>query len=156
MGSTPVFKKDEDLLEKVQQRATRLLPHLRHLDYPERLKVLKLPTRSYRMQRAEVIQIYKILRGLDRIDLNHLFQTDDSGRTRGHSKKLKKSRCRLKIRQNAFSSTCRIINNWNALPEEAVSVTSINMFKSVVERHWQFHPLKFSPYQRLPNVTRGK
>ena len=33
----PMFKRDEGLLEKVQQRATRLLPELRQKTYPDRL-----------------------------------------------------------------------------------------------------------------------
>ena len=34
----PMLKRDEDLLEKVQQRATRLLPDIRHMEYSDRLK----------------------------------------------------------------------------------------------------------------------
>ena len=65
-----MLKKDEDLLEKVQQRATRQLPHLRHLEYPERLKALGLETLAYRRQRAEVLQIYKIMKGIKHLDVN--------------------------------------------------------------------------------------
>ena len=57
----PMFKRDEDLLEKVQQRAIRLLPELRQKTYPDRLKDLQLPTLAYRRQRADLIQIFKIL-----------------------------------------------------------------------------------------------
>ena len=65
-----MLKKDEDLLEKVQQRATRQLPHLRHLEYPERLKALGLETLAYRRQRAEVLQSYKIMKGIEHLDVN--------------------------------------------------------------------------------------
>ena len=34
----PQFKKDEDLLERVQQRATRTTRGLEHLSYEERLR----------------------------------------------------------------------------------------------------------------------
>jgi len=37
---TPQFKKDEDLLERVQQRATRIMRRLEHLSYEQRLREL--------------------------------------------------------------------------------------------------------------------
>ena len=36
----PYKKGDIEALEKVQKRATKILPSLRHISYPDRLKVL--------------------------------------------------------------------------------------------------------------------
>ena len=150
----PMFKKDEDLLEKVQQRATRQLPHLRHLEYPERLEALGLETLVYRRQRAEVLQIYKIMKGIEHLDVHKFFQLVNNSRTRGHSMKVKKPRFKYMLRQNSFS--VRSCNNWNSLPDSAVTASSVNQFKSILEKHWGSHPLKFSPYQRRSDTKRGK
>jgi len=40
----PYKKGDIEALEKVQKRATQILPSLRHISYPDRLKVCKLTT----------------------------------------------------------------------------------------------------------------
>ena len=44
----PNYKTDIHKLEKIQRKATRMVESIRHLDYEERLKVLKLPSLFYR------------------------------------------------------------------------------------------------------------
>ena len=51
---SPNFKREEDLLEKVQQRATRMFSEFSHLPYEDRLRALNLPTLIYRRQRADI------------------------------------------------------------------------------------------------------
>jgi len=48
---TPYKKGDIEALQKVQKRATKILPSLRHLRYSERLKKCKLTTPHYRQIR---------------------------------------------------------------------------------------------------------
>ena len=45
--------------EKVQRRATKTLPNLKHLPYIERLKKLKLPCLKYRSIRGDLNEVYK-------------------------------------------------------------------------------------------------
>jgi hypothetical protein len=55
----------------------------------------------YRRARGDIIEVYKILHG--KYDVDHaLLGREESRGTRGHSLKLKKPRCRLKVRQNFF------------------------------------------------------
>lgn len=45
---SPYLVKGVEALEKVQQRATRILPNMKHLTYEEKLLAMNLPSLSYR------------------------------------------------------------------------------------------------------------
>ena len=50
----PYRKKDIDTLERIQRRATKLIPELGNLSYDERLKECGLTTLKTRMLREEI------------------------------------------------------------------------------------------------------
>ena len=135
------YKKDKITLENVQRRATRLVKCIKHLPYSERLKVLGLPTLEYRRERADMIQVYKILHGIDIANREKLFQMAPYTTTWGHPLKLFKKRCRLNLRSNYISQ--RVIDQWNGLPINLVTAPSLNAFKSRLNNFWKYHPFKF-------------
>ncbi|XP_071963856.1 uncharacterized protein [Antedon mediterranea] len=99
----PIRKRDQDEIEKVQQRAARLIPRYRNIPYEQRLRILGLPTMRYRRQRVDIIQVFRIVKGFDRISINTSFEFDIESRTRGHPYKLKFKSSRLNIRRDTFS-----------------------------------------------------
>ena len=52
-------------IEGVQRRATKMIPELKHLSYPERLEKLKLPTMAYRRARGDMIEVFKLVAQID-------------------------------------------------------------------------------------------
>ncbi|MEW8547283.1 MAG: reverse transcriptase domain-containing protein, partial [Candidatus Thiodiazotropha sp.] len=139
---SPLYKKDKIVIENTQRRATRLVPSLKGLSYPERLRRLGLPTLEYRRERADVVEVYKILNNIDLVNKEKLFQMATYQATRGHPLKLFKKRARLNMRANSFS--VRVIDNWNNLPASVVMAPSLEAFKSRLNKHWQYHPAKFT------------
>ena len=56
----PHYKEDQ-ALQKVQKRATKLIPSIQNLPYEERLRQLNLPSLMHRRRRGDMIQIYNII-----------------------------------------------------------------------------------------------
>jgi len=134
----PQFKKDMELLEAVQRRATKIIPSLRNLSYEERLRCMDLPSLLYRQLRGDAIETYKYLHGQYRtnyLSLFYMFDPQSGVSTRGHSLKLQKRDCKSMLRANVLG--VRIVNFWNSLPENVVSAESVNCFKSRFDCHCQ-------------------
>lgn len=138
---SPIFKKDIIAIEQVQRRATRIVPGMKNLSYEERLKTLGLPTLQYRRERADVLQVYKILHEYEEINLNSGLPLSDNVNTRGHSLKLEKVRAQNRSGQNRFRK--RVVNNWNGLSDITVTASSVNSFKSQLNTDWKNKPNKF-------------
>ncbi len=66
----PCYVADIRKVEGVQHTATKIIPELRDKPYHERLQSLKLYSMEYRRRRVDMIQTYKILKDIDRIDSN--------------------------------------------------------------------------------------
>ena len=127
-----------ELIETVQRRATRMLPSLKGLDYKERLKALKLPSLAYRRIRGDMIEVFKLLHGnyklADRLKFLQLDPRTTGMNTRGHKMKLLKQKWNNDSRKYAF--VVRIVNAWNSLPGDVVNVTSLEKFKSRLDKCW--------------------
>ena len=61
-------------IENVQRRATKLVTSIKHLSYQERLKQLGLPSLEYRCERADLIDVYKIMNNIDQVEKDKFFK----------------------------------------------------------------------------------
>ena len=81
-------QKDIDKVERVQRRVTKMIPNLRNKSYEERLEELNLFTLSHRRLRGDLIQVFKIIKGIDNMDCSKYFTIDRSNYTRGNGCKI--------------------------------------------------------------------
>ena len=86
---TPTNVKDAVMLEWVQGRATKMISSLRNLSYKERLKSLGIFSLRRRRLRGDMIKVFKMIHGIDKVNLGKLLCIDEDGRTRKHSLCLK-------------------------------------------------------------------
>ena len=87
-----------------------------------------------------MIQTYKLLNIIDRIDSAIFFELSVASVTRGHNQKITKKRARLGNRQSVFIQ--RVVYDWSSLPAEVIESQSINSFKSRLDTFW--HPERYN------------
>eukprot|EP00061_Rhincodon_typus_P010496 g34836.t1 len=69
----PCYKKGTIKLESAQKRFNRMLLGMEGLNYKERLDRLRLYSLEHRRLRGDLIELYKIMRGIDKVNSKGLF-----------------------------------------------------------------------------------
>ena len=131
---SPHKQGDIDLIERVQRRATKIIPALKHLPYEERLRRLKLTTLEERRVRGDMIETYKLLTGKEDIKPDRFFTKAE---VRGdpdltHNMKIFKHRFEKDIRKYFMMN--RVIEGWNLLDKEVVEVEKTSAFKKKYDK----------------------
>ena len=127
----PWNKKDIDVLEKVQHRATRRMSDIRG-SYSDWLQQLELTTLEARRTREDAIEVFKYLRGFLDVDRDALFKLSKPSQPKTRLQRsfmpLHVPRARLDLRKNFF--TVRGAKLWNSLPSSVRESSSVNIFKN--------------------------
>ena len=126
---SPYKRKHINLIERVQRRATKLVPALRDLSYEERLSRLKLTTLEERRTRGDMILTYKLISRKEGISPDKFFTMAN---VRGDpeiacGKKIYRKRSNLDKRKHCFSQ--RVPIKWNNLSKKEVEASSTSVFK---------------------------
>ena len=134
----PHYILDQQKLERIQRKATRLIPSFHGLPYIDRLRNLHLPSLQHQRHRGDMIFLYQIIHDYYDIDKSKLFSFSETSSTRGHNKKIFKPHSKCLPRTSFFS--VRVINDWNldwnSLPQSVVNASSLNTFKSLLDSYF--------------------
>jgi hypothetical protein len=131
----PYLKKDINVLEAVQRRATKMICGLSRLEYEERLQILNITSLELRRLRGDLIEVFKILNGFDIVDKENFFCLSSTN-LRGHSLKLYKGSFNTNMAKFSFKN--RVIDDWNNLPEDVVYCNTVNSFKNKLDDYLRY------------------
>ena len=129
---SPWHLSDIECLEKVQKTMVSMIPGLLGATYKEKLVELKLDTLEDRRKRQDLILVYRIISGHDKIDPHSLFQFygehERQTRLSSYPWNIVEPRSRTELRKNFFTN--RVSSLWNALPVEVKSAPTVTTFKN--------------------------
>ena len=123
---SPHTKKHIRKIKIIQKIAMKIVSSLRSLSYEERLIRLNLPTLEERRERGDLVAIYRTMKGMEGVDREDLFVWDE-GPTRGHGKKLKKTRCLKDVKK--YSLLFCITHSTHTAPFISPSIHSTIQFQ---------------------------
>jgi len=122
---------NKTLLELSQSNADSL-KDFSNFSYTTRLSYLGLDSLQCRRTKADLSMCYKIINNYICTQVVSLFTFSSTKQTRGHSRKLDKSRVSSLRDGHTFSK--RIVNVWNSLPERVVMSKSVGDFRHQVNK----------------------
>ena len=132
----PVSKKNIDLLESIQRKASKLIPGIYKLSYTDRCKVMGITNLANRRRRGDLIQMFKFVHNIDNINwIDPIkFRSDrvlaNDPNSRNHQFRIiTDNKCTT--RKNFFCKRC--VLDWNSLNINMVNCDTLNGFKNLID-----------------------
>ena len=121
----PQYRKDMEVLEQVQRRATRLVKGLENMPHKDRLKELGLFSLGKRRLRGDLIALFQYLKGdCSKSGVGLFYLVTGQGEM---ASSCTRGKFRLDIRKNFFTE--RLVKH----PREVVESPSLNVFNNCLD-----------------------
>jgi len=128
---SPQYKKDRELLGRVQRRDAKMMRGLEHHPSRDRLRELGLFSLEKRRLRGDLIVTFWYVKGAYKWEGSQLFERVENSRTRRNAPKLKVRTFRLDVVGKFFTMT--LVRYWNRLLRDVVNAPSLEVFKASLE-----------------------
>ena len=137
---SPWLEGDKKVIENVQRRMVRMISGLQGQNYEEKLLEIGLQSLQCRRDRADMIQVFKIIKGFDDVDYKDWFQlygdlpvaNRPATRLSNDPLNIIMQRSTGDVRKHFFSQ--RVTPRWNSLPTEVKNSVNVKIFKSSLDR----------------------
>ena len=110
------------------------------MEYEDRLRKLKWPTLETRRLFLSLVECYKIVLCMKKLNVDELFEFTKCNSTRANHPyvlHVKPAKCN----PYKYYFPIRIIRDWNSLPGSIVEAGSLSRFKSALKRFLNIHQL---------------
>ena len=84
--------------------------------------------------KGDLIETFKLLKGMAKLDYIIFFKLSEDSKVRGHTYKIVKKSFRLDVTKNFFSN--RVVDAWNELPQHVVDAETVNSFKARLDKFY--------------------
>ena len=149
---SPHTRRNIDLIERVQKRATKLILKSDN-NYESRLKELNLVSLEQRRFIADVTFLYKVLNGYFNVDFSSFlnFYCPEFFFRSFDYLKLRKNFARTTSFKNSYFD--RIVDSWNCLPREVRFSHDLHSFRRGVSGYLGRPQVTFSLSMELPSLV---
>ena len=130
---SPHLRRDIDKMEKIQRRATKMIPEIRNHSYHQRIQDFDLSR-----LRGQLIEVFKHMNRFTTASARGLFDFGLNDRTRNNGAKLIVKHFITSVAQHFYP--IKITITWNALQSEVVSSRTVNSYKNSLDNHWVENP----------------
>ena len=125
-------------MEKIQRRATKMIPEIRNHSYHQRIQDLDLISLVETRLRGQLIDVFKYLNRFTTASARGLFDYELNDRTRNNGAKLVLKHFNTSVAQHFYP--IKITTPWNVLPNKVSTSRTVNSFKNIFYKHWAEKP----------------